>query len=60
MDAREFLEAIIKNMPSRGLDNVDVYIDEETEEDPICYEIVSISNNGSNDALYITIKKYGL
>ena len=60
MDAREFLEAIIKNMPSRGLDNVDIYIDEETEEDPICYEITDISNNGSNDSLTITIKKYNL
>ena len=57
MDAREFLEAIIKNMPSRGLDNVVVYVYEETEEDPICYEITDISNDGSNDGLYITIKK---
>lgn len=57
MDAREFFEAIIKNMPSRGLDYVDVYVHEETEEDPICYEITDISNNGFNDALYITIKK---
>jgi hypothetical protein len=57
MDAREFFEAIIKNMPSRGLDYVEVYIHEETEEDPICYEITDISNDGSNDGLYITIKK---
>lgn len=57
MDARDFFEAIIKNMPSRGLDNVEVYVEEETEEDPICYEITDISNDGSNDGLYITIKK---
>ena len=57
MDAREFFETIIKNMPSRGLDNVEVYVYEETEEDPICYKITDISNNGSNDGLYITIKK---
>lgn len=57
MDAREFFEAIIKNMPSRGLDYVEVYIHEETEEDPICYEITDISNDGSNDGLYITIKR---
>lgn len=57
MDAREFFEAIIKNMPSRGLDDVEVYIQEETEEDPICYEITNISNDGSNDGLYITIQK---
>ncbi len=57
MDAREFFEAIIKNMPSRGLDYVEVYVHEETEEDPICYEITDISNDGSNDGLYITIKK---
>ena len=57
MDAREFFEAIIKNMPSRRLDNVEIYVDEETEEDPICYEITDISNNGSNDSLTITIKK---
>ena len=57
MDAREFFEAIIKNMPSRGLDYVDIYVSEETEEDPICYEITSISNEGSNDSLTITIKK---
>lgn len=59
MDAREFLGTIIKNMPSRGLDNVDIYINEETE-DPIypnCYEIINISNDGSNDGLFITIKK---
>lgn len=57
MDARDFFEAIIKNMPSRGLDYVEVYIHEETEEDPICYEVTDISNDGSNDGLYITIKK---
>lgn len=60
MDAREFLEQIIKNIPSRGLDNVDIYIGEETEENPIypiCYEIINISNGGSNDGLFITIKK---
>ena len=57
MDARDFFEAIIKNMPSRGLDNVEVYVHEETEEDPICYEIADISNDGSNDGLYITIKR---
>lgn len=57
MDAREFLETIIKNMPSRGLDYVEVYVHEETEEDPICYEITDISNDGSNDGLFITIKK---
>ena len=57
MDARDFFEAIIKNMPSRGFDYVEVYVHEETEEDPICYEIIDISNDGSNDGLYITIKK---
>ena len=57
MDARELLKEIIENMPSRGLDNVDVYIEEETEEDPICYKITNISNDGTNDGLFITIKK---
>lgn len=57
MDAREFFEAIIKNMPSRGLDYVEVYVHEKTEEDPICYDITDISNDGSNDGLYITIKR---
>ncbi len=57
MDARDFFEAIIKNMPSRGLDYVEVYVHEETEEDPICYDITNISNDGSNDGLYITIKR---
>ena len=44
-------------MPSRGFDYVEVYVHEETEEDPVCYEITDISNDGSNDGLYITIKK---
>ena len=57
MDARELLKEIIENMPSRGLDNVDVYIEEETEGDPICYKITDISNCGCNDGLFITIKK---
>ena len=42
MDAREFLETIIKNMPSRGLDTVDIYVNEETEEDPVCYKVINI------------------
>lgn len=60
MDARELLKEIIENMPSRGLDNVDIYIIEETKEDPIYpieYEITNISNDGTNDGLFITIKK---
>lgn len=57
MDAREFLKEIVENMPSRGLDNVDIYIEEETEEDPICYKIEKITNYGNNDSLFIVIKK---
>lgn len=57
MDAREFLKTIIENMPSRGLDNVDIYIDEIIDDDCISYKIVDISNSGSNDGLFIRIEK---
>ena len=58
MDLRSFLQKVIENTPSRGLDNVDVYVHEDNDsEDPICFEITSISNCGCNDVLDITVKR---
>lgn len=58
MTARDFLQKFIEAMPSRGLDNVDIYIHSPGDDDESdCYKIVSISNEDANDAVSIRIKK---
>lgn len=58
MTARDFLQKFIEAMPSRGLDNVDIYIHSLGDDDESdCYRIVSISNEGANDAVSIRIEK---
>ena len=53
---KDFLKAIIDEMPSR--DDTRIYIHEHKEDDEVdCYEIISISNEGSNDSISINIKK---
>ena len=58
MSPTELLKAIIDALPSRLYDS-QVYINmyPEDESDPINFEIVSISDEGSNDGLFITIKQ---
>ena len=58
MIAQDFLIKIIKQMPSRGLNNTEIFIHSIDENnDCISYKIVDIDNNGCNDAIYIRIKK---
>lgn len=58
MIAQDFLIKIIKQMPSRGLNNTEIFIHSIDENnDCISYKIVNIDNNGCNDAIYIRIKK---
>ena len=59
MTARELLQKLIEEMPSRGLDAVDIYIHMENDEGELdCFKIKNISNEGANDAISIIIEKY--
>jgi len=58
MDARTFLQKIIEEIPSRGLDNVRVYIhcqNPEDENEVINFKIKEITNDGANDALFLVL-----
>ena len=58
MTARELFQKLIEEMPSRGLDAVDIYIYMENDEsEPDCFKIKNISNEGANDGLFIYIEK---
>ena len=58
MTVRDFLLNIIQELPSRGVDNTDIYIYSlNKEEDLDSYKIIKISNNGANDAISILIEK---
>ena len=58
MTPTELLKAIVDALPSRIYDSrVYVNMYPEGEEDPINFEIISVSDEGSNDGLFITIKK---
>ena len=59
MTVGDLLTKIIENCPSRGLDET-VYIQEVLSDEISVndYDIVSISDQGSNDALFITIKPW--
>lgn len=55
MTLQELLIALIEEAPSRGIGATDIYIGDEEEGES--YKIVGISNNGSNDAVFIRIEK---
>ena len=58
MTARELLQKLIEEMPSRGLDAVDIYIYMENNEGELdCFKIKNISNEDANDAIFIHIEK---
>ena len=58
MTARELFQKLIEEMPSRGLDAVDIYIHTENNEGELdCFKIKNISNEGTNDAIFIHIEK---
>lgn len=58
MTAREFLNEIIKNLPSRGLDQVSIHITLEDEYgEREAYPIINITNHGCNDLLEIELVK---
>lgn len=61
MTAKDFLIKLLGESTSRSLDNTEIYIWSKNEEDPsedIGYEIRNISNEGSNDGIFIEIEKY--
>lgn len=55
MTIRDFLIKILEQIPSRGLDNTEIFIESINED--CSYKIVDIDNNGCNDAVFIKIKK---
>ena len=58
MTVRDFLLNIIQELPSRGVDNTDIYIYSlNKEEDLDSYKIIKISNDGANDAISILIER---
>lgn len=58
MIAKDFLIKILNQMPSRGLNDTEIFINSIDENnDCISYKIVDIDNNGCNDAIFIKIKK---
>ena len=59
MTAKEFLIKLLEESTSRSLDNTGIYIWSKNEEDlseDISYKIINISNEGSNDGIFIEIK----
>ena len=58
MTMRDFFQKLIEEMPSRGMDDVNIYISSVKDElEMDSYRIVSISNDGSNDGISIVIEK---
>ena len=60
MTEKDFLIKLLKESTSRSLDNTEIYIWSKNEEDSledISYKIINISNEGSNDGIFIEIKK---
>lgn len=55
MIIRDFLIKILEQIPSRGLDNTEIYIYSENED--CSYKIINIDNDGYNDAVFINIEK---
>lgn len=53
---KDFLKAVIDAKPSR--DDTRIYIYEYKDDYEVnCYEITSISDEGSNDGIFINVKK---
>ena len=58
MDCRDFLNNFIQEIPSRGLDDVGIYISKRINEyEYQSFKIKEISNNGSNDGITIYISE---
>ena len=60
MTEKDFLSKLLEAATSRSLDNTEIYIWSKNEEDSledISYKIINISNEGSNDGIFIEIKK---
>jgi len=60
MTAKDFLIKLLKESTSRSLDNTEIYIRSKNEEDlleDISYKIINISNEGSNDGIFIEIER---
>ena len=56
MNSRDFLKQIVTELPSRGLDNTNIYISMPLNEyERQSFRIEKITNNGSNDSLFIYI-----
>ena len=55
MTLREFLEKLIEEAPSRGLDETDIYISDPDGDES--YKIVDITNHGNNDEITIEVRK---
>lgn len=61
MTEKDFLIKLLKESTSRSLDDTIIYIWSKNEEDPSegdGYKIKNISNEGSNDGIFIEIEKY--
>ena len=60
MTAKDFLIKLLEESTSRSLDNTEIYIWSKNEEDlseDISYKIINISNECSNDGIFIEIEK---
>ena len=60
MTAKDFLIKLLEESISRSLDNTEIYIWSKNEEDlseDISYKIINISNENSNDGIFIEIEK---
>lgn len=60
MTAKDFLIKLLKESTSRSLDNTEIYIWSKNEEDlleDVSYKIINISNEGSNDGIFIEIER---
>ena len=60
MTEKDFLIKLLEESTSKSLDNTEIYIWSKNEEDlseDISYKIINISNEGSNDGIFIEIEK---
>lgn len=60
MTEKNFLIKLLEESTSRSLDNTGIYIWSKNEEDPLedtSYKIINISNEGSNDGIFIEIER---
>ena len=58
MTVKHFLNDFIYNLPSRGVDDTEIYLCLPLEEDEIAsFRITRISNDGTNDGIFIYIEE---